>query len=241
MSRVYFQALAREAASRYAPSDPFARHFGAGKLTGDPAFQFILEKGLLPHGGSVLDLGCGQAVLAALLLTARAWHANGKWPADWPPPPNPRALRGIELRERDVKRARIATEGHGDFIHGDIRDIDFGRADAVVLLDVLHYIDRAAQEAVLDRVREALPDGGVLLLRIAGAGHGWRYRATVLIDRCVMLLRGHGLMRLWNRPVSEWRSLLAGRAFDVAEYPMSDGTPFANVLLVARYHPRDKA
>lgn len=232
-----FRGLAREASARYAPSDRFARHWAYGKLTGDPVFRHLLARGLLPPGGSVLDLGCGQAVLASLLIAARGAHAQGRWPADWPPPPNPRAIRGIELRERDVVRARHAAAGHAEFIHGDIRDIDFGRADAVVILDVLHYVDEAEQRDVLERVRHALHEGGVLLMRVAGVGHGWRYRATVGIDRLVMFLRGHGFIRLWNRPVPEWRTLLESLGFTVEEHPMSEGTPFANVLLVARYHP----
>ena len=238
MSERFFRGLAREAASRYGRRDRFGRHWAAGKLTGDPIFRHVLEHGLLPPGGSILDLGCGQALLAALLLTARTAHSEGRWPPGWAAPPNPRAYRGIELGERDVVRARRAAAGQGEFIHGDIRDIDFGRADAVVILDVLHYITREEQEAVLQRVRGALPDGGVLLLRVASAGHGWRYKATVAIDRAVMFARGFGLIRLWNRPVPEWRALLEGLGFQVAEVPMSQGTPFANVLLVARYHPR---
>jgi len=50
-------------------------------------------------------------------------------------------------------------------VHGDIRDVDYGSADAVVILDVLHYLDYPAQERVLQRVRGALGPRGLLLLR----------------------------------------------------------------------------
>ena len=57
-------------------------------------------------------------------------------------------------------------------MHGDIRDADFPPADAVVLVDVLHYLDYTAQERVLRRVRAALLPHGLLLLRIADATGG---------------------------------------------------------------------
>jgi cyclopropane fatty-acyl-phospholipid synthase-like methyltransferase len=147
-------------------------------------------------------------------------------------------MRGIDLVERDINRARAAADGLAQFITGDIRDTDFGRADAVVMLDVLHYIDFEEQDAVLQRVRAALPDGGVLLMRVANLSNDWRYRYTAAVDRIVMALRGHRLPRLWNRRTSEWIQRLEALGFTVDAQPMSAGTLFANVLLVARYHPR---
>jgi len=234
----FFRQLASAAAQRYEPSDAFARHFARGKLRGDPVFQHFLETGLLPPGGAILDLGSGQGLLEALVLAAREAGLRGEWPGDWPPPPAPRSMRGIDLVERDVKRARHACEGHAQFIVGDIRDTDFGRADAVVILDVLHYVDFDEQRAVLERVKKALHEGGVLLLRVEELSTSWRYRYTAAIDRIVMALRGHRLPRLWSRPVAEWLALLEGLGFSVEVRPMSQGTWFADTLLVARYHPR---
>ena len=238
MSSPFFKRLARAAASRYEPGDRFARHFAFGKLTRDPVFEHLLREGLLPASGSLLDLGCGQGVLEALVLAAREAHARGEWPAGWAPAPQPRAMRGIDLVERDIRRARAAAEDYGQFITGDIRVVDFGRADAVVILDVLHYIDFAEQEQVLQRAKNALHEGGVLLLRVASLSTTWRYRYTTAVDRIVMALRGHRLPRLWNREMADWLRLLESLGFSVETRPMSEGTWFANVLLVARYHPR---
>ena len=230
------RALAKAAAALYPARDRFARHFAVGKLTGDPAFEHLLRTGLVPPDARLLDLGCGQALLAALLRVARERHAAGDWPTDWPPPPRLAAFHGIELKARDVARANGVVPGATR--QGDIRDTPFPAADAVVILDVLHYIDPAAQAAVLRRVRDALAGGGVLLLRVGDAAPTWRFRYTVAVDRLVMALRGHGLVRLHCRPLAQWIAALEALGFRVEARPMSRGTAFANVLLVARYDSR---
>jgi hypothetical protein len=49
----------------------------------------------------------------------------------------------------------------------------------------------------------------------------------------VMLLRGHSIVAQHCRSVAQWRLLLRECGFDSEAKPMSQGTPFANVLLIA--------
>ena len=49
----------------------------------------------------------------------------------------------------------------------------------------------------------------------------------------VLFSRGHGVPTLHCRPASEWIATLRRLGFSVEAMPMSAGTPFANVLLVA--------
>ena len=233
MSDAFFRGLAKAAALRYDPHDRFARHFAFGKLTRDPVFRYLLARGLLPRGARILDLGCGQGLLAALLARVRVQE---NWPANWAPAPNPAAYRGIDLARRDVERAMHAGGDGTTFTCGDIRSADFGSADAVVILDVLHYVDYAAQEDVLRRVRAALGRGGVLLLRVADESDSRRFRWTLWIDRLAMALRGRRLAPYHCRPLEQWKEMLDALGFAVEAVPMSAGTPFANVLLVGRYH-----
>ena len=53
------------------------------------------------------------------------------------------------------------------------------------------------------------------------------------VDRLVFLLRGSRARPQSGRTVSEWTAHLAGLGFQVSDRPMSQGTPFANVLLIA--------
>jgi hypothetical protein len=89
------------------------------------------------------------------------------------------------------------------------------------------------QIQVLRRVRAALPAQGLLLLRIGDAGAGLRFRCSQWVDKVVMLCRGHAWVRTHCRSAAQWGTLLRECGFDVQFAPMSRGTPFANVLMIA--------
>lgn len=233
MTQAFLRRLIDRAATPYSAAGRFAWHFARGKLGGDPVFAGLLEHGLIPQQARVLDIGCGQGLLASWLLSAKAMHAAGDWPPHWPPAPAPRALHGIELMPKDVERARRALGDAAVFTAGDMCRADFGQADAVIVLDVLHYVSIAAQDDVLRRIRDALAPRGVLVLRVGDADGGWPFRFSVWVDHVVTFVRGHRNSRLHCRALSEWKAALAGLGFTVRSLPMNKGTPFANILLVA--------
>ena len=225
--------LVETAAERYLSASRFAYHFAKGKLGTDPVFTAILAQGLIPDGARILDLGCGQGLLAAWLLAAGACEDNRRWCADWPPPPRNWIFRGIELLPRDVDRGRKALGPSACLERGDIRSTPFGENEVVVILDVLHYMDMDNQKRVLRKVRESLNAGGMLILRVGDAAAGLPFKFSNWVDQCVLLIRGHGLVRLFCRSVADWIELLRGIGFETQAVPMSAGTPFANVLLIA--------
>jgi len=226
-------ALLESASAPYLVCGRYAYRFARGKFRHDPAFRAILEHGLLLGRRRILDLGCGQGLLAAWLQAAERCHAHGRWPQRWPPPPTGVSIRGLELRALDVERARRALGTGVEVLQADIRSAEFGSADAVIMLDVLHYLSAEAQRQVVRRVRAALPSGGLLLLRVGNPAGGIRFRFSQWTDRTVMLARGQGWMRLHCRSIAHWRGLLRECGFDSKAVRMSEGTPFANELLIA--------
>ena len=54
----------------YRVAGRFAYHFARGKLGRDPAFGAIVHGDWIPPRSKVLDLGCGQGLLASLLVAA---------------------------------------------------------------------------------------------------------------------------------------------------------------------------
>jgi hypothetical protein len=105
------------------------------------------------------------------------------------------------------------------------------------MLDVLHYIDPVAQRTLLMNVHAVLAPGGALLLRVGDAAPNWRFRFTSAVDWWVTLARKKAWPLLHWRPLAEWMALLEVIGFSVVAQPMSEGTLFANVLLIATKRP----
>jgi SAM-dependent methyltransferase len=228
-----FERIVAAAARAYAPAGRTALHFARGKLRHDPVFRVILARGLIPDGARLVDLGCGQGVLEALLAAARAEHELGAWPAAWPPPPRLESVLGVDLRRRAIAAARVALGERARFEVGDVRQAAIPPCDAIAILDVLHYLPPEDQERALARCAAALAPGGVLLLRVGDADAGVRATITRLSDQAITLLRG-GWPRLYTRGLRSWLAAVEQAGFRAEAAPMSDGTPFANALLVAR-------
>jgi SAM-dependent methyltransferase len=227
------ERIVAAAAQAYAPAGRTALHFARGKLRHDPVFRAILARGLVPDGARLVDLGCGQGVLEVFLVAARAEHARGEWPAAWPSPPRLASARGVDLRPRAIAAARAALGDKAVFEVGDVRSAAIPACDAIAILDVLHYMPHADQARVLARCRQALAPDGVLLLRIGDAEAGLRATITRLADQAITLARG-GWPRLYMRGLRSWIAAVEHAGFRVEAAPMSAGTPFANLLIVAR-------
>jgi SAM-dependent methyltransferase len=227
-----WRALLDAASAPYRGAGHFAWRFARGKLGIDPVFRHLLSRGLIAPGARVLDIGCGQGLLASLLKSAGEAAAHGRWPADWAGAPAGARVTGVELMPRDVARAQAALGDAASFVCGDMRSAEFPASDVVVILDVLHYIPIAEQDAVLERVRDALGTRGRLLLRIGDQSARRGFRASQWVDAVVTFVRGHRVTPVFGRPLADWIARLETLGFSVHAQPMSRGTPFANVLLV---------
>jgi len=230
----HFPAHLREATSkRYVEAGVFAWEFVRGKLKHDPAPYQILQSGVLPREGRLLDLGCGRGILLSLLDTAVDLHASGEWPSDWAAPPDRLELVGIERRPRMVAAARIGTAGAAQIIEADLADVDLPRCRAAILVDVLHYLEPAVQLSLIDRVAAALEPGGLLLIREADAALGPRFWTTRFAERLCAMARGHFGQRFGYRTLDEWSALARERGLSIEANPAWGGTPYANVLIAA--------
>lgn len=229
-----YRAVAEAAARRYAPAGKFATRFALGKLRHDPVYAAILAQGLIPDRARLVDLGCGQGLLLALLVAAFDAYGGAAWPAGWARAPRLESMVGFDLGQRAIELARIALGGQARLVRSDLRNVELPACDAIVIIDVLHYVDAGAQEAVLARCAEALAAGGVLLLRVADSHAGWRFTLTRIADQLATLARHKSWPRLHCRSLADWIRLVERVGFEVRPEPASAGTPFANSLLVAQ-------
>jgi predicted exporter/SAM-dependent methyltransferase len=143
---------------RYRHMEPYPRLFARFKILMDPMFPRLAD--FVRPGWKVIDMGCGYGVPAAWLL------------AIYPD------LRFLAC-DPDGERARVADKVLGK--SGDVRHcramdlpLENERADAVLLLDVLHYLSDQELMEFLGRVRPVVHGGGWLIIRVTIPGEGFR-------------------------------------------------------------------
>jgi trans-aconitate methyltransferase len=227
-------ALTEAVFRRFAPAGTLARYFARGKLRHDPIYFALLRQGGLPDELRLLDLGCGQGLLLALLVESRDRARAGTWPSSWPRPPSKLALRGIELRDAEVLRARRALGPEAAIDALDLREAALGSSNWITAIDVIHYLEPDAQDHLLARIASALVPGGLLTLRVCGTDAGLRAFVTRTADQLGTLAKGAAPSRIYLRSAAHWLAALESLGLSAQAEPMSDGTPFANVCIAAR-------
>jgi len=192
-----------------------------GKLRHDPAFATI--SALLFDAAAalpVLDLGCGMGLLGQWL---REHGHRGDY-------------LGIDQDARKIAAGDAAARG----VLPDIELRLGGLATLppfcghVVLLDVLHYLDREAQRRLLQQSAQRLAGDGLLLIRSVLRDASWRYRVTQAEERVLALA---GWMHTATRHIpkrTELESEIEDTGLSVTTRPLWGRTPFNSWLLVAR-------
>lgn len=99
----------------------------------------------LPKQGKIVDLGCGEGVIAKYLAK------NKK-----------RRIVGIDL---DKKRLQNSKLKNLEFKTCDIRHYNLRNIDGIVLSDVLHHLNFKDQEKVLVNIAKGLKKGGSLVIK----------------------------------------------------------------------------
>lgn len=99
----------------------------------------------LPNRGTIIDLGCGQGIIAKHV----ARNKN-------------RTVIGVDL---DAKRLEKSTLANLRFELADIRKYNLKGADAVILSDVLHHISLIDQARVLENIKKSLKKEGLLIIK----------------------------------------------------------------------------
>ena len=218
-----FMELVRRASDRYMKTSITAWEFARGKLRGDPVYRAALLGGLLPSGGTLVDVGCGQGLMLALLAEARVDAGQRAWPRF-------DHMIGVEIRPRVAAAARTALGADAEIIEGDARHLPLAGARAVLLFDVLHMMGRDEQDLVVGALATMLDTDGVILIREADAAAGWRFQAVRIGNRLKAIAFGAWRRRFHFRSRADWLACFAQHGLRADVQPMGGGTPFANVL-----------
>lgn len=145
-----FDAAITRATERYRGLHPRLYWYARMKYRMDPVYRAVSER--VRPGTLTIDLGAGLGMLATVLD-----ELGGE-----------RRALSIEWDEVKVAAALHALKDGERVRRGDITNLDpraLPRAQAVTIIDVLHYFDDATIARVLDAAVATLEPGGTLLIR----------------------------------------------------------------------------
>ena len=225
-----FAALIQRASARYMAASITAWEFARGKLRGDPIYRSALCGNLLPSGRALVDVGCGQGLMLALLAEARRRADAEALPVGCRSFPQFVRLIGVEKRPRIARLARKALGPDAEILEQDAQSIATESCSVVLFFDVLHLLSSDDQESIVRAMAAALEPGGVILVRDADASAGWRFAAVRTVNRLKAFVLGAWRQEFHFRTKTEWIECFDRLGLDADVRPMAGRTPFANVL-----------
>lgn len=178
-----------------------------------------LEK-VVPKVGRILDLGCGDGLLANYLALASSR----------------RIVTGIEL---NAGRLKIADKGlkNTRFVRGDIIKVKYPKSDSVVLAHVLHHLpSKASQEMVLKKITKMLVPKSKLIILEIDEKPFLKYIFSVLVDMVVVPIlfeRKFFSSKVFYRTWDEWSKLLKKLGYKTEVKTIHKGMPFSHILIIA--------
>jgi SAM-dependent methyltransferase len=140
----------RTALVRFDLLEPYPRFVAWFHMKIDPMFRRLTN--LVPSTGTVLDIGCGYGVQAAWLL---ALHPGLRFVGLEPDPEKARVARRV------IGSNGLVLENSARYLPAEPQQVD-----AVLLLDVGHFIPDPDLERLLQDLHRRLIPGGCLLMRI---------------------------------------------------------------------------
>jgi uncharacterized protein (DUF2062 family) len=201
----------RQAAARYRQAARKFRWYAWFKYRMDPCYAAAAP--FIASDANVVDLGAGIGMLGTLL---RVRGHQGE----------------LSLVEWDEEKASCAEAVLGvPVTRGDAWSVPLPFAQAVVVFDMLHYRDAAAQRALLGRIADRLPARGLLLIREHDAAA--RGRVTRWIERTAVMLGWNRASAVHFRSAAELAHDLADAGFESTHAPVAGNTHPGNVLFVA--------
>ncbi len=210
-----YESLCRDVANRYS-SRP-AHFYVRAKLWVDPVSRTLHELGERESYDRVLDVGCGRGQVSLMLRVAGLASS----------------VRGVDWDDAKIRHAKAAAVGldQSEFEHGDVRDRALPAADTVLLVDILHYLGRDEQHALLRRAARAARSR--ILLRDVDPERGASSAFTTSWERLTTKLGYNQGECVSPQPCDELERILDAEGFAVTRQPCA-AFGLSNALLVAR-------
>lgn len=185
----------------------------------DAPYENILES--IPTRGVVIDLGCGDGLLANSIALSRPKLS----------------VFGIDLNKKRIKEANKGVT-NAKFVAGDIVSKDIPMADVIILSHVFHHLlSRSDQEKLLAKCIKKLKKGGKLLIIEIDTKPFLKYLLTYFVDVVIVPILFEGRLintKIFYRSEKEWMDLFKKNKLSVKACNGSEGKPFSHVIFLCR-------
>ena len=209
------QTAIQRTTDRYASARHADRMYVASKLRTDPLVGQLAELDL--RLGRVIDAGCGRGQIGLLLLELGAASSLVGW--DWD--------------DHKIRVARTAAGSAARFECSDLLKHEWPEADSVLLIDVLHYLDRSRQAELLERAAGSLAPGGRIMLRELDKSAGLSAWFGMLFERMAVKVSYNRGAMLEFRTAAEIAEQLSALGLRVQPDAAWEGAPLGNRLMIA--------
>lgn len=186
------------------------------KIRLDPVYAEIARR-LEGTDRPVLDIGCGVGVLSFYLRESGF---------DVP-------ITGLDRDREKLEYGKEVASKHYEDLHFKcerVEEIAEIPGD-VVILDVIHYLDRETRSKLLGSIAERMRPGSRLLMRTPLREGGWRDRVSSFAERAAGVIGWNRMKGLDSPTRVEIDSFFPAEQFAGTTAPLWGWTPFNGVLL----------
>ncbi len=123
---------------------------------------------LVPKQGKILDMGCGYGFMPYMLsFTSKD-----------------RIITGVDYDEEKIETAShcFSKTANVNFVHADALSFNFEKYDAIIMADMLHYLQPEEQLRVINKCIESLNPGGTIIIRDGDRDKEEQHKKTRLTE-----------------------------------------------------------
>jgi 2-polyprenyl-3-methyl-5-hydroxy-6-metoxy-1,4-benzoquinol methylase len=196
------------------------RHYVRGKLRNDQIYPAAYEL-MRASENPILDVGCGVGLLGFYLRERACRHP----------------VLGLDVDARKIRYgSEIAAKQYEDIElrWHDVREPLPVFAGNIALFDVLHYLPRAAQRALLSNLAGCVAPGGVLIIRDCPREPRPRYWMTLIAEKFAQAISWNLRTSLHFPTRENINDVFSANEFERESRPLWGTSPFNNHIFIFR-------